>query len=47
MKKRITISLEEKIIKNLRQKQAKKIKETSTSVSFSAMINQTLKQCIE
>jgi len=47
MGKRITIVLDDDIQKKLREKQAKKIKETSSSVSFSNVLNETLRKCIK
>ena len=44
MGKRITIMLDEDVEKKLRQRQADEIKKTSASVSFSAVINQTLRK---
>ena len=44
MAKRITIMLEEDIEKKLRQKQAEEIKKTTASVSFSTVINETLRK---
>lgn len=42
MAKRITLVLDDDLIKKLREKQAKLIKETTKSVSFSSVINQIL-----
>ncbi|GBL42197.1 hypothetical protein EMGBD3_15650 [Nitrosarchaeum sp.] len=39
MNQRITIMLDEEVIKKLRSLQAKQIKESSESVSFSKVIN--------
>ena len=47
MGKRITIVLDDDLQKKLREKQAKKIKETSGSVSFSNVLNETLRKCIK
>ncbi|MDH3793602.1 MAG: hypothetical protein OER78_00835 [Nitrosopumilus sp.] len=44
MSKRITIVLEDAIIKKLRARQAKLIKESVGSVSFSSVVNQALRQ---
>ena len=42
MGKRVTIVLDEGILKKLHEIQAKRIKESSQSVSFSAVLNETL-----
>lgn len=42
MAKRVTIMLDEDLIKKLHEIQAKQIKETSESVSFSAVLNTML-----
>ena len=44
MAKRITIMLDDDLIKKLRELQAKQIKETTESVSFSAILNETLRK---
>ena len=44
---RITIVLDEDIVQKLRDKQAKLIKATAKSVSFSSVINQTLRKSIK
>ena len=44
MGKRITIVLDEDLIKKLRDLQAKLIKESTESVSFSAVINELLRK---
>ncbi len=44
MPRRITIMLDEDVEKKLRQKQADEIKKTAASISFSAVINQTLRK---
>lgn len=44
MAKRITIMLEDDLLKKLHEVQAKQIKETSESVSFSAVLNETLRK---
>ena len=41
--RRVTIVLDEELIRKLREKQAKQIKESSKSVSFSQVVNETLK----
>ncbi|WP_371504233.1 hypothetical protein [Nitrosopumilus adriaticus] len=43
MGKRVTVVLEDDILKKLRIIQAKQIKDSSASVSFSKVINETLK----
>jgi hypothetical protein len=47
MGKRITIVLDDDLVKKLREKQAKLIKESTKSVSFSSVINQTIRKCIK
>ena len=47
MGKRITIVMEDAIVKKLREKQARLIKETSESVSFSAVINDIIRKNIK
>ena len=42
MAKRVTIMLEEDLVKKLRDIQAKKIKDNNDSVSFSEVINEVL-----
>ncbi|MGD2107568.1 MAG: hypothetical protein PVH93_08175 [Nitrosopumilaceae archaeon] len=44
MAKRITIMLDDDLVKKLHEIQAKQIKETSESVSFSAVLNQTVRK---
>ena len=44
MAKRVTVTLNDENLKKLRIKQAKKVKETSSSVSFSNIINETLRK---
>lgn len=44
MGKRITVILDEDILKKLRLLQAKQIKETASSVSFSKIINNVLQK---
>ena len=43
-KKRITLSLDEEIVKKIRKKQAKLLRKSRKSVSFSAIVNQYLKE---
>ena len=47
MGKRITIVLDDDLVKKLREKQAKQIKESVKSVSFSRVLNMTLRKCIK
>ena len=44
MAKRITIMLDDDLLKKLHEVQAKQIKDTSESVSFSAVLNETLRK---
>lgn len=43
-KRRITVMLDENIIKKLRVKQAKEIQQTSSSISFSKVLNSELRK---
>ena len=47
MTKRITIVLNDKVMKKLRERQAKRIMETSESTSFSIVINDTLNKYLK
>lgn len=47
MSKRITIIMEDEIDKKLRLKQAKLIQNSMSAVSYSSVINQTLKKGLE
>jgi hypothetical protein len=47
MSKRITIMLEDEVDKKLRLRQAKAIQNTQQSVSFSKVLNDTLKQVLK
>lgn len=47
MAKRVTIMLDDDLDKKLRQLQAKMIQETTSSVSFSNVLNETLKKSIK
>ena len=47
MAKRITIVLDDLLVKKLREKQAKLIKESEDSVSFSRVISETLRKNIK
>ena len=42
MSKKVTIVLDDLVVKKLHEKQAKLIRESSTSVSFSRVINEIL-----
>ncbi|MFQ5440151.1 MAG: hypothetical protein ACE5DL_01670 [Nitrosopumilaceae archaeon] len=44
MSKRITVMLDEDIIKKLHDIQAKQIRETSKSVSFSKVLNEAVRE---
>ena len=44
MSKRITIMLEDDLVKKLHDIQAKQIRESSKSVSFSAVLNDTVRK---
>jgi len=44
MSKRITISLDDVLIKKLHEKQAKLIKKSAESISFSRVVNETLRK---
>ncbi len=47
MAKRITIMLDDDLLKKLHEIQAKLIKESTKSVSFSAVLNETLRNSIK
>ena len=47
MSKRITIMIDEDILKKLRVIQAKRIKESTKSVSFSQVINESLQKSLK
>jgi len=47
MSKRVTIVLDDDLVKKLREKQSKLIKESANSVSFSEVVNQTLRKSIK
>jgi hypothetical protein len=47
MGKRITIVLDDNLLKKLRVIQAKKITKAENSVSFSSVINEELKKCVK
>ena len=46
MSKRVTIMIDETIDKKLRYKQAKLIEKNEGSVSFSRVLNDTLRKCL-
>ncbi len=47
MAKRITIMLDDDLRKKLHELQAKQIKESSKSMSFSAVLNETLRKSLK
>ena len=47
MGKRITVVLDDDLIKKLHEKQAKLIKESIESVSFSKIVNETLRKSVK
>jgi hypothetical protein len=47
MAKRITIMLDEDLLKKLHEIQAKQIKESTKSVSFSAVLNETVRKSLK
>ena len=47
MSKRITIVLQDDLIKKLRSRQSKLIQNSSASVSFSGVVNDLLKECMK
>ena len=47
MGQRITVVLDDDLVKKLREKQAKQIKESVKSVSFSRVLNMTLRKVIK
>jgi predicted CopG family antitoxin len=47
MAKRVTIMLDEDLLKKLHDIQAKKIKETTESVSFSEVLNETVRKSLK
>ncbi|MDH3312148.1 MAG: hypothetical protein OEM28_03255 [Nitrosopumilus sp.] len=47
MGKRITVVIGDDIVRKLRERQAKKIKESSEAVSFSRVLNESLRNCIK
>jgi hypothetical protein len=47
MPSRITVMLEDDVVKKLRVKQSKMIQESNSAVSFSHIINETLKSSLK
>lgn len=47
MARRVTVMLEDDIVKKLRDKQAKLIKESAKSVSFSKIVNEQIKKSLK
>ena len=47
MAKRVTIVMDEDIIKKLHERQAKQIKESAKSISFSRVVNETIRKHIK
>jgi hypothetical protein len=47
MGKRVTVVLDDDLIKKLHEKQAKLIKESIESVSFSKIVNETLRKSVK
>ena len=47
MAKRITIMLDDDLLKKLHEVQAKQIKESAKSVSFSAVLNETVRKSLK
>jgi metal-responsive CopG/Arc/MetJ family transcriptional regulator len=47
MAKRITIMLDDDLLKKLHEMQAKQIKESSESVSFSRVLNKTVRKSLK
>ena len=47
MARRVTIVMDEDIIKKLHERQAKQIKESAKSISFSSVVNQTIRKQIK
>ena len=47
MSRRVTIMLEDDLAKKLRVKQSKMLQETNDTVSFSHVINETLRTCLK
>ena len=47
MARRVTIIMDEDIIKKLHERQAKQIKESAKSISFSSVVNETIRKHIK
>jgi hypothetical protein len=47
MAKRVTIMLDDDLLKKLHEKQAKLIRESVKSISFSRIVNDTLRKCMK
>ncbi len=47
MTKRVTVVLDDDIVMKLRERQAKLIKETASSVSFSRILNETVRKSLK
>ncbi len=47
MRHRLTIVLDEEIVKKARHKQAKSLRKSKKYVSFSSIVNQCLKECLK
>lgn len=47
MGKRITVIIDEDLLKKLYEKQSKQIKENLTHISFSRVLNDVLRKCIK
>ena len=47
MSKRVTIVLDDNLVKKLRDKQAKLIKESAKSVSFSRVVNEAIRKSLK
>jgi len=47
MSRRVTIMLEDDLAKKLRMKQSKLLQETNDTISFSHVINETLRSCLK
>ncbi|AJW71329.1 hypothetical protein [Nitrosopumilus adriaticus] len=46
-KKRVTVVLDDEVIKKLRVKQAKLIQQTNSTASFSHVISEELRKCMK
>ncbi len=47
MGERITVMLDEEVVKKLRNRQAKLLRDSTKSVSFSKVLNETLKTALK